>query len=347
MRWQFQYSKRNTFYPPDYEAPGLGGSEASLVLLTRTLASRGHTVEVFNCCYRPGVYEGVRWRMLWELEDADKADVAVAVRYEESLWPDPSRASTHLFWMLDDRASGADLFAERFRDHGGRVVTASDAMLRRLGDGAAAQLATQIPLPIEVDRFEHADRPRDPICLFTSMPNRGLDVALKIWPAVRRAVPAAQLLVTSGWQLWGYTAGESQDHLRRTIGETPLPAGVSLLGVLPRRDLIAVLQRGWLTLYPCRFREMFCISAAESAAAGTPMVASAFEVLTERVRHRSTGLLIPGSIDEPETQRSFTEATIGLLGDPKARERFAAAGVRQVAACEPNQVARQWEGLVS
>jgi hypothetical protein len=104
--------------PADYKTPGLGGSEASLVVLTRTLASRGHSVEVFNCCYKPGVYDGVRWRMLWEREDAGKADVAVAVRYEESLCPDPSRASTHLFWMLDERPGGANLFAERFRDHG-------------------------------------------------------------------------------------------------------------------------------------------------------------------------------------------------------------------------------------
>lgn len=345
MRWQFYHAKRNTFYPPDYETPGLGGSEASLVLLTRTLASRGHSVEVFNCCYKPGVYDGVRWRMLWEREDAEKADVAVAVRYEESLCPDPARANTHLFWMLDDRPGGADLFAERFRDHGGRVVIASEAMMRRLGDSAAAQLSTQIPLPIEVDRYEHADRPRDPICLYTSMPTRGLDVALKIWPAIRRAVPKAQLLVTSGLELWGVPAGEAHDHLRRTIGEMSTPGGVSILGTLSRGELVAVQQRGWLTLYPCRYDEMFCISAAESAAAGAPMVTSAHEALIERVQHQSTGLLIPGSIDEQETQDRFVEATVDLLRDPKTRNRFAAAGRRHVEAFEPNRVAEQWESL--
>jgi phosphatidylinositol alpha-1,6-mannosyltransferase len=196
-----------------------------------------------------------------------------------------------------------------------------------------------------VDRYEQADRHRDPICLFTSMPKRGLDVAFKIWPAIRRAVPEAQLLVTSGLELWGIPAGEARDHLRRTIGGIPAPAGVSILGALPRRDLIAVQQRGWLTLYPCRYEEMFCISAAESAAAGTPMVTSAFEALTERVQHQSTGLLIPGDVDEQETQDQFTEATVGLLRDPQTRERFAAAGRRQVAAYEPHHVAQQWESL--
>jgi glycosyltransferase involved in cell wall biosynthesis len=252
------------------------------------------------------------------------------------------------FEINDDPAGYAaltDLFAERFGDYGGTVVTASEAMLRRLGDSAAARLSTQIPLPIDVDRYEHADRPREPICLFTSMPTRGLDVVLKIWPAIRRAVPAAQLLVTSGLQLWGVPAGEAQDHLRRTIGGMPTPAGVSILGALSRRDLIAVQQRGWLTLYPCRYDEMFCISAAESAAAGAPMVTSAHEALIERVQHQSTGLLIPGNIDEDETQHTFIEATVGLLRDPQTRDRFAAAGRRQVAAYEPNVVAEQWERL--
>src|SRR5262249_50096755 len=91
MHWQFHYPKRNSFYPPDYEDPGLGGAEASLVLLTRALAARGHRVEVFNCCYRPGAYAGVRWRMCWELSDAPTPDVAVAVRFDEALWPAASR----------------------------------------------------------------------------------------------------------------------------------------------------------------------------------------------------------------------------------------------------------------
>ena len=55
---------------------------------------------------------------------------------------------------------------------------------------------------------------------------------------------------------------------------------------------------------------------------------------------------IPGDIGEQETQNQFTEATIDLLRDPETRERFAAAGIRQVAAYEPHQVARQWESLV-
>lgn len=347
MHWQFCYPKRTTFYPPDYETLGLGGSEASLVVLTRALAQRGHTVEVFNCCYKPGDYNGVRWRMLWERDQAKPPDVAVTVRFEEALWPQHTRAGAHLFWMLDDRSRSAAAFADRFADHHGVVITASQAMTRRLANTAAARISTQISLPIEIDRYDQAGGDREPICLFTSMPNRGLDVALKIWPRIHTAVPDAQLVVTSGWQLWGYTIAEAEDRWREIIGNAALPHGVHVLGALPRNELIRVQQSGWLNLYPCRFPEMFCISAAESAAAGTPMIASAIEALTERVRDGETGTLIDGNIDNPATQDKFVDSTVTLLTDPAMRCRFAQAGHRHVVECEPGRVAQRWETIAT
>lgn len=347
MHWQFRYPKRNTFYPPDYETQGLGGSEASLVVLTRALAQRGHTVEVFNCCYKPGEYDGVRWRMIWERDDAKTPDVAVAVRFEEALWPDWSHAGAHLFWMLDDHGRSATAFADRFADRHGVVVTASQAMMRRLENTSAARIATQIPLPIEVGRYSEASSSRDPICLFTSMPNRGLDIALTIWPRIRSAVPDAQLHVTSGWQLRGFTIAEAEDIWHKTIGRISLPEGARILGVLPRDELIRVQQSGWLNLYPCCYAEMFCVSAAESAAAGTPMVASALEALTERVRDGETGTLIDGHINDPVTQDRFVDAAVSLLTDPVMRQRFALAGRRHVAECEPDRVAQEWETIAT
>ncbi len=52
---QFYYPKRLSFCPLDYETPKLGGSEASLVLVTKALAERGHKVEVYNACWQPNL----------------------------------------------------------------------------------------------------------------------------------------------------------------------------------------------------------------------------------------------------------------------------------------------------
>ncbi|MEV0845512.1 glycosyltransferase family 4 protein [Streptomyces sp. NPDC049954] len=345
MRWQFHYPKRTSFHPPDYENPGLGGCEASLVLLTRALAARGHDVEVFNCCHRPGTYDGVTWRMTWELDSAPEPDIAVAVRFDEALWPIDSTVEHHLFWMLDDRARGPAAFAETFRDRGGRVVLASQAMRQRL-DAATVAIPTQlIPLPVETGRYTEPIEGRSPICLFASMPNRGLDATLALWPRIRAAVPGAELWVTSGWQLWGFTNSESDDRWHQLLGDQDLPDGVRLLGALPRSQLIAIQQQSALTLYPCRFPEMFCLSAAESTAAGTPVVTSPVDALTERVHHGRTGILVDGDIDRPETQRAFADAAVDLLTHHDRRDAMGHAGRTDTSHLAPDRIAAAWEAL--
>lgn len=347
MRWQFHYPKRTSFHPPDYESPGLGGCEASLVLLTRALTERGHQVEVFNCCYRPGTYDGVTWRMTWELDSASAPDVAVAVRFDEALWPTESKAGRHLFWMLDDRTRGPAAFADPFGYCGGKVVVASHAMQNRL-DTARVAVSTQlIPLPVETRRYTRPVDNRPPICLFTSMPNRGLDAALAVWPRVRAAVPDAELWVTSGWQLWGFTNAESDDRWHQLLGSNPLPEGVRLLGARPRAELVEIQQQAALTLYPSRFPEMFCLAAAESTAAGTPVITSPVDALTERVHHNHTGLLIEGPVDHPNTHHAFAEATIALLTDTDRREAMARAGRAGTAHLAPDIIAAAWEALAS
>ncbi|KIF76095.1 hypothetical protein QR77_23840 [Streptomyces sp. 150FB] len=343
MRWHFHYPKRTSFHPPDLESPGLGGCEASLVLLTRALAAHGHHVEVFNCCYRPGVYDGVTWRMAWELDTAPTPDVAVAVRFDEALWPADSKAGRHLFWMLDDRPRGPAAFTNRFGNQGGTVVIASQAMQNRI-DAHDPTIPTRfIPLPVETDRYTRPIENRAPICLYASMPNRGLDAALALWPRVHAAVPDAELWITSGWQLWGFTNSESDDRWTQLLGGNALPAGVRLLGTRPRSELIEIQQQAALTLYPCRFPEMFCLSAAESAAAGTPVITSPIDALTERVHHDQTGLLIGGDIDHPDTQAAFANATVELLKNPSRREALAAAARAKTGRLGTGKVAAAWE----
>ena len=51
---------------------GLGGSESAVILLTKQLAKIGFSVTVFNDCFsddsRPGVYDGVEYKPLNEIE---------------------------------------------------------------------------------------------------------------------------------------------------------------------------------------------------------------------------------------------------------------------------------------
>lgn len=345
MHWQFHYPTRIGFYPPDYEYRGLGGSEAVLVLLTRALAELGHHVEVFNCCYRPGVYDGVRWRMTWELPTEHRPDVAVVVGFEEGIWLDTSGAKHHVFWMLNDQTRGVARFHEAFGDMG-KVVVASNAMRRRLKQANIHCAVEEIMHPVEVDRYV-TSKPRQTAVLFSSMPDRGLDVAFRIWPEIRARKPEAEMWVTSGLKLWGRLNSEAEEAWKRVIATHGLPDGVLIFGAVPRDVLVELQQTAWCNLYPCRFPEMFCVSAAESGAAGTPVICTASEALLERVTHQRSGVLIPGEIEDEVVQAQFIEETSALLEDGARRERLACAAIDEAKVMEPLTVARAWEQIVS
>jgi glycosyltransferase involved in cell wall biosynthesis len=339
--WQFYYPKRLSFYPPDLADPGLGGAEAALVLLTQQLARRGHAVEVLNCCYRPGWYEGVRWRQISEKASAPNSAYVVAVRFEEAICGPDAPDALSAYWMLDDRTGGA----RAFRDRSGAeapIVIASEAMRRRLMAAGIGGRISTIPNPVDTCVYS-LDVPRRKTCLFASMPNRGLDVVLKIWPSIRSLVVDAELLIVSGWKLWGYTEAEAAARWDEFLASAPIPRGAHLLRTVPRGELQRYQRTSWLNLYPCRFPEMFCMSVAECAAAGTPTVTSAIEALEERVVDGETGFLNQGNIDTPRVQEAFIEATARLLLDAPLRAAMSAAARRDASRYDVDNVAALWE----
>jgi hypothetical protein len=344
--WYFYYPKRFSFSPLDYET-GLGGGEGSLVVLTEALAQTGHRVEVFNCCYRPGTYRGVTWHMAWEIDNAPPPDVLVSVRFEEAIGPDLS-AKHRLYWMLDDRWRGAMHFLDLFGKDGGRIVVASQAMRKVLEHhgNIMPTLVQEIPLPVRAPLPIQAQA-RSLACLYCSVPNRGLDVLLTLWPQIIDAVPEAQLWITSGYQLWGYTNEEAEDRMRQSLGAWQPHDSITYFGILPKQRLSELQASCAFLLYPCRFPEMFCLSAAECTAVGTPIITSAQDALRERVFHGKNGYLIEGAIDTAHTQQQFVRQAVALLRDPTTRASMSGEALKLAKTTSPESIAAQWERLVS
>jgi len=341
--FQFYYPKRISFGPADYEQPGLGGSEISIVLLTSALAALGHKVDVFNSVWKPGVYSGVKWRGAWEIEESPAPDVFVAVRFKSAII---NRKATHnLFWMLDDRCDGAIAFSKLYPDE--PVILASDAMIGRLKHSNFSGKIKKIPLPVEVDRYIEAPKPSwSHICLHTSMPNRGLIELLKFWPIIYEQVPYAELFITSGWELWGYTEEEARDRVKQTLGTSYEQKGIRFTGVLSRSELINLQCKARLGLFPSFFPEMFCLAAAEMSVAGRPIIVSEYEALAERVVDEKTGFSIAGDIRSEEVHKTFVNHTVKLLKDDKLVDMMGLNASKNKFEFSPASIAKQWELLI-
>ena len=340
---QFYYSKRITFGPADENIPGLGGSEGSLLVLSRELARRGHRVEVYNACWAPGEYDGVLWKGAWDIDSAETPDVRVSVRTADSVLKND--APVQIFWMLDDRLDGAIRFRELYPDS--PIVLASDTMSDILLSRGINNNINKIFLPVN-ERYlcERVLPSESAYCLYSSMPNRGLKALLNIWSEVKGVVPEAHLMVTSGWELWGYTKEEARDKWLSVMGIVDVPPGVELCGVVSKEQLSRLQAGCRFSVIPSDFPEMFCLAAAEIERYGKPLIVSNFKALSERVVNNETGYLIDGNIYNDEaTKRGFIAAMIDLFCDGGKADRFGNEALRYGVRYSPAVICEQWEGL--
>jgi glycosyltransferase involved in cell wall biosynthesis len=145
---------------------------------------------------------------------------------------------------------------------------------------------------------------------------KGLDVAVRALPEIRRRHPEAALVVLG--------EGPQRDQLADLASELEVP--VFLLGRVP--DVTAWLRRADLLIHPVRW-EGFGLALLEAMLTSLPVVATRVSSIPEIVVDCETGLLVPAD-DAP----ALAEAAGRVLDDPgdfgargyeRAREEFSVA----------------------
>jgi glycosyltransferase involved in cell wall biosynthesis len=147
-------------------------------------------------------------------------------------------------------------------------------------------------------------------------PQKGLDIAVRALPDIRRRHPEAVLAVLG--------EGPQREELDRLARELDVP--VFLPGRVP--DVAAWLRRAELLVHPARW-EGFGLALLEAMLVALPVVATRVSSIPEIVVDGETGVLVPAD-DAP----AFAEAVSRVLDDPadlgsrgqqRARDEFSVA----------------------
>jgi alpha-1,3-rhamnosyl/mannosyltransferase len=112
--------------------------------------------------------------------------------------------------------------------------------------------------------------------------------------------------------------GPAEAAVAERIDSLGLRGRVRRTGLIPRRDVLAIVRGSVAMLYPSRY-EGFGLPVIEAMSLGAPVLAADATSLPEVVGDAGR-LLPPGDID------AWAEAMSGLLGDGDERERLASAG---------------------
>jgi phosphatidyl-myo-inositol dimannoside synthase len=167
-------------------------------------------------------------------------------------------------------------------------------------------------------RYGLTDRPVA-VCMSRLVPRKGQDTLIRAWPAVKRTVPDAALLIGSG--------GPYRKELERLVRETGVERDVMFTGSVPWEELPQYFAAGDVFAMPCRTRrggldvEGLGIVYLEASATGLAVVGGDSGGAPDAVLHGETGYVVPGRSVE-ETARRVAE----LLGDPQLAAKLGATG---------------------
>ncbi len=309
------------FHGASPEERALGGSETALVQMGRALAQRGHRVQVFCRCPKPGVYQGVRYRDRKELVHAaseERFDVLVVSRFFAAL-DLPLQAGLKVLWNHDildkpnemkSRLDSIDLalVLSRFQ---------ADDYISRLSECADKLAITRNGLDLElIARATRGVLHKPGLVTYVSRPERGLKLLLEhIWPRIKTALPELRLAIC------GYQVKDTKLHpaIEKEYAEIDglinQSSGVEVLGGLAKDAYYRHLASCQALLYPCVFPEISCIAALEAQAVGTPIITSRAYALSETVY--APQFLIAGQPGSTEYVEAFAERAIDLLASPE------------------------------
>jgi glycosyltransferase involved in cell wall biosynthesis len=316
--------------PLDPEVKGLGGSETAAIRLASALSDLGWVVTVYGdveeCVHRDVIYRNHR-----VYDPLAPVDLLISSRTPE-VFDRPVRARRRMLW-LHDTDCGDRLTPERARQiddvltlsawHAGHVAGMYPFLggkVRRIRNG------------IDRERFSGPELERAPRALYTSSPDRGLDLLLRWWPTVRReaakqGVQDAELWACYSPVYWKIaeqdpTVGAHAAEVRR-LAEQP---GVTLLESQSQPALARLMRESlvwcapsYCTPHTMPFHETSCIGAMEAQAAGCVVVASAWGALRETVK---VGALVQGDPMSHEWREAFIAEIVRGLVDPD-QQRFA------------------------
>lgn len=215
------------------------------------------------------------------------------------------------------RGGAGTLLADMF-DKSDWIIANSRAVLEDLHTAAPRVADRSSVIYYGVDAPDKATAPpaASPprlLCIGRLVPEKGVDVAVEAFGAVRERFPDATLVVAGD--------GTERPALERLVQELGLGDAVTFTGWVPPDAVPRLMAEASLVLVPSRWQEPFGLVGVEASLQGRPVLACAVGGLREAVEDGVSGRHVP-----PDDPAAFAAAAIDMLSDPVALAALGASG---------------------
>ena len=301
--------------PKSLKEGGIGGSETAVINLAKEWAKQGYKVTVYNWCSTDeGTYDGVEYVNFWNFNWKDDFNILISWRYPELFDIDVSAK----FKAVDvhDVMSPADFLPSRL-DKIDKIFVKTRAHADCFPNIPEEKFAFANN-GLDLSRFKDGVEKIPGKVIYSSTPNRGLDILLDVWPNIKEKVSHAELHIFYGFKTYYELEKNNPERMAwmKSIEEkVKTTEGVIWHDRVDQDTLAKHFQESEVWAYPTYFYEISCITAMEAMAANTIPVTIDYGALKETIN--GNGYVIEGDVYLPEVQAEFQAEVIEQLEAPE------------------------------
>ena len=287
----FEYNSK------DIDSPFLRGAETALINISTTLNKLGYEITIINNCPKNEVIDNIRWININNLNQKLSFDISI------------SNNDCNFFDLIDSKkkillSHSVQKFEKFLRKkqfisyikHKPKLALLSkyhksqrSLFTRIFGHFFLEYGVDQQFLDKDLEKISLIDKN---LAIFTSRPDRNLDLLIDIWKnKIYPNFPNSKLIVTP-------TDHKFNSH------------NIYFRDLSDRKNLINDMSKARLLLLPGHKAELFCLAAEEGRELCLPIVTLGIGSLSERVIHGQTGFIA-------KNKDEFAKYTLELLKDDK------------------------------
>jgi glycosyltransferase involved in cell wall biosynthesis len=296
------------------------------------LTDRGHYVRLFNDPREPNLKFEQAKVSDFPIKDSQR-DVLVVFRSpNQKALP---ATGYKIWWSCDQYTNGS---FEKFSKIVDKIVTISPFHHKYFAEtyGISKTYVTDLPIRVadysqDVERIPHR-------FLFSSVPDRGLDVLWRVWPKIQNEIPDAKLIITSDYRLWGTPAPLNERFRVRWMART----GYEFLGAVTRTRLVLEQLKASVMAYPCTYDELFCIAVAEAQVAGIYPITTDTGALSTT----NMGTVVKWNSLDSRGDELFVNTVLSNVNAPDFAERCRKVQERALKRFHPDTIISYWESEI-
>jgi len=289
---------------------GIGGAELALLTLCKGWHDKGYKVTLYNS---PSVPNGSCFKQagIDDFSPQASRDMLIIFRSPNMRIRDGAKGKK-IWWSTDQRTvNDFKVFAGMVD----KIVTISPYHSDYFRDVYGIFDTIPIDLPVRTWEYDRNVQKVPYLCIWNSIPDRGVLQLAEVWKRVIEQFPEARLVITSDWRLWDARApAELLNQYRNAFIGLP---NVEYYGAVNRSQLIELELQAQIHLNPNIYEELFCIAVAETQVAGAFPVSS----MTGALRTTCMGKKFSGSPMDAAWQQECADYVVELLQNQKRLTR--------------------------